>query len=106
LELDYDLQTRISAQCDRCLADCSQSMSASSPMLYVLSRRPSGESIDDSGIAYLPAGTTEIDLSGEIRDLMILTLPGKSLCREECRGLCPGCGADLNVQECTCGLSR
>jgi uncharacterized protein len=32
----------------------------------------------------------------------MLALPSRRLCREECKGLCPVCGADLNAGECAC----
>lgn len=106
LEFDLDLRTQVTSVCDRCLADYMWTLTSSGPMLYVLSRVPSGEAVDDTGIAYLAPHANDVDLSGDLRDLIILALPGKILCREDCRGLCPNCGADLNVQECTCGLSR
>jgi uncharacterized protein len=43
-----------------------------------------------------------INLDDIFREQLYLTLPIKSLCREECRGLCPGCGVDLNMQNCQC----
>jgi len=40
---------------------------------------------------------------GEIfREQILLQLPMQALCREDCRGLCPGCGADLNREACRC----
>ncbi len=44
----------------------------------------------------------EIDLDGIIREQIFLSLPIKSLCREDCSGLCPVCGINLNSKECTC----
>jgi len=44
----------------------------------------------------------EIDLSKLIRDQIILNVPYKALCHEECRGLCPRCGANLNEGDCGC----
>lgn len=45
---------------------------------------------------------SEIDLSGFIHEVICLALPVKPLCREECAGLCPRCGADLNAGPCGC----
>jgi len=45
---------------------------------------------------------TLIELAAFFRELVVLALPAKPLCREECRGLCPQCGADRNTQTCTC----
>jgi len=44
----------------------------------------------------------EIDLSEDIRDLLLLSIPAKVLCQEDCRGLCRKCGANLNVEPCRC----
>lgn len=47
-----------------------------------------------------------LDLSAWGRDAVVLELPEKILCREECAGLCPGCGANRNVEACTCPPPR
>ncbi len=43
-----------------------------------------------------------IDLSTPIRDTILLSVPIKPLCREDCKGLCPRCGKDLNEGPCDC----
>ena len=49
-------------------------------------------------------GEKEIDIAGELREALLLALPGKPLCRADCRGLCPRCGKDLNEGPCGCRL--
>lgn len=44
----------------------------------------------------------EIDLAPAIREQILLQIPSSPLCRDECRGLCPSCGKDLNAGECGC----
>jgi uncharacterized protein len=44
----------------------------------------------------------EIDLRPEVREEIALALPAKFLCSNECAGLCPNCGANLNHAPCTC----
>ncbi len=44
----------------------------------------------------------EIELSPLIQDQVLLTIPPKLVCREGCRGLCPGCGKNLNRETCNC----
>jgi len=44
----------------------------------------------------------EVDLSPIVREQIILALPTRPLCREECRGLCPQCGANRNEGDCGC----
>jgi len=43
----------------------------------------------------------EIDLSGELRDELVLAVPFNPLCDEACRGLCPLCGGNRNLVPCT-----
>jgi uncharacterized protein len=43
-----------------------------------------------------------IDLESIIREQIILTLPLKPLCSEDCRGLCTRCGVNLNQERCAC----
>ena len=50
---------------------------------------------------YLEEG--RLDLSAWARDTLSLSLPEQVLCREDCAGLCAGCGANLNDGACTCG---
>lgn len=44
-----------------------------------------------------------MDLTPEMREAIILALPGYPVCREECKGLCARCGANLNCESCSCG---
>lgn len=44
----------------------------------------------------------EIDLRLLVRDNLSLELPMKPLCREDCAGICPHCGVNLNAQRCSC----
>ncbi|NDY42178.1 DUF177 domain-containing protein [Dissulfurirhabdus thermomarina] len=43
-----------------------------------------------------------VDAAGLFREQVLLQLPMRRLCREDCRGLCAGCGADLNREPCRC----
>jgi uncharacterized protein len=44
----------------------------------------------------------EIDLTPFIREQMLLALPTRPLCSDDCRGLCPRCGANRNERDCGC----
>ncbi len=48
-------------------------------------------------------GTEFVDLTPEMREAIILSLPGYPVCREDCKGLCARCGANRNREACTCG---
>ena len=43
-----------------------------------------------------------LELDQIIREQLILNLPMKTLCRKECKGLCPLCGSNLNAGTCSC----
>lgn len=47
-----------------------------------------------------------LDLAEPAREAMLLEMPYAPHCREDCRGLCPRCGADLNLESCRCEGSR
>ncbi len=50
---------------------------------------------------YPSEGRTDLDVNDEIRQEIILSYPVKFICRENCRGLCPQCGINLNERSCT-----
>jgi uncharacterized protein len=47
-------------------------------------------------------GAEEVDITGDLREAILLSLPRFPLCDEECKGLCPRCGKDLNEGPCGC----
>ena len=53
-----------------------------------------------------PIEDDTIDLAPLVRDSVVLELPGAPLCREDCAGLCPQCGANLNEGPCGCVAPR
>jgi uncharacterized protein len=48
----------------------------------------------------------EVDLSPLVQDQVLLTLPAKVICREDCRGLCQRCGKNLNRETCQCSVAE
>lgn len=48
----------------------------------------------------------KLDITAPLFEEMLLEMPSKILCREDCRGLCPRCGKNLNEGECDCGKSE
>jgi len=63
--------------------------------------------VEEEGPAPVPIldGDT-VDLSELVRQMLVLHVPPRSQCRPECRGLCPGCGQDLNQGECSCAAQE
>ncbi len=54
----------------------------------------------------VPAGTTEVDITAPVCEALVLTLPLKPICKEECRGLCPICGLNRNKSQCECKVEE
>ncbi len=46
--------------------------------------------------------TEAVELDEDIRQEVILSLPQRILCREDCQGICPYCGVELNKEKCDC----
>ncbi len=62
-------------------------------------KRVEEEDEDEPGYE-LTDDATAIDLTTMVRDALIIDLPVRTLCRDDCQGLCPTCGADRNRQDC------
>jgi uncharacterized protein len=60
-------------------------------------------SVSDFLRAYpAPDGTDSVDITDDLREEILLHVPGFPVCGEECKGVCPQCGADLNKGSCEC----
>jgi uncharacterized protein len=88
---------RLVGPCMRCLADAALELPVRAREYHATN--PGGS--DELTTPYVE--DEKLDLSAWARDSLVLDLPDKILCRDDCAGLCPGCGADLNHQACTCG---
>jgi len=76
--------------CIRCLAEWDDTVSVEGEQYF--RRTP-----DEDGYGIVDG---KIDVSGPAQDELALGLPAAPLCREECLGLCPTCGTDLNSDPC------
>lgn len=92
------LRTTIVGDCRRCLAPVRLPVTASVGVLF--SQDPAAE--DDPDSYPLAAEATVIDVRPAVREELLLALPRYLECREDCRGLCPRCGADRNTGACKC----
>jgi len=60
------------------------------------------EALDDPDSYPVAADATEIDVTPAVREELVLAAPRYVVCRDDCRGLCPQCGKDLNAGPCGC----
>lgn len=92
-------QARIS--CRRCLADVPVPIAIEIDASF--SSDP--DLLDDPAVYQMQERSTHLDLSDAVREEMALAVPAFCLCREDCAGLCPKCGTDLNAGACECAAS-
>jgi uncharacterized protein len=87
-------------ECRRCLTDVSTPVSFDAHLIFA---EEGLDDEDDTSDAYLfDPGERSLDLRPAVREEWLLAAPAFPLCREDCKGLCPRCGADLNEGPCAC----
>lgn len=96
--VDGSFSALLSSVCARCDENFDE------PFSFDFSERFVKEVSDADEEMYTYNGDT-IDLSVMIQDNILLNLPMRSLCREECKGKCPRCGCNLNLTRCSCECS-
>ena len=90
---------RATAVCDRCLEEFAMDLATPVDESYYRVDEAPADPDDDERIY----GEDDIiDISSDIEQAFVLTLPIRIVCRDDCRGLCPGCGRNLNAEECSC----
>ena len=94
-------ETSGSFNCDRCLADIDKKLYGDITLIYTEDEHLWGDGADDD-IRLVPRTGDEINLSDDIRDAVLLTIPTKQICSEDCKGLCPRCGINFNEERCSC----
>jgi DUF177 domain-containing protein len=105
IRVNGGLSARVEVACARCLEPITRDVAKNFDLLY----RPQGI---DAGKAELSVTVAEAEvgyyqgpgllLEDVLREQVLLALPLKAICREDCRGLCPHCGQNLNLEQCAC----
>jgi uncharacterized protein len=95
------MRTTASYICDRCLVQYDKPFDFQFGLLFHMGKDDLETAEED--VVLLPVETIEVDLAEWITENLILEIPIKSLCREDCKGICPHCGANLNHDSCQCG---
>ena len=109
IRLQGGLSTSLELPCARCLEPVVQDVERKFDLLY----RPLGV---DAGEKEVAVTGTEAEISyyqGEgllledaLREQVLLSVPLRVLCRDDCKGLCPVCGKNLNVEQCSCATEQ
>jgi uncharacterized protein len=92
--IEADFSSSIAAECVRCLDEYEQKLHIAFSDLYAFH----SNSVTDSGLIVPEDGN--IDLLPLVREYLLIEIPIKLVCREDCKGLCTVCGENLNHQTC------
>lgn len=93
-------QAEVVGPCWRCLEEARAAVTVDAREYAAANRPPDAEFDDDLDSVYLDGPI--LDVANWARDAVVGELPPSILCRPDCRGLCPTCGADLNAGSCDC----
>jgi len=105
IHIEGELQTKVELVCARCLEPVLEEVHRPFDLYY--RPLPKGAKPEEERLKY---DETEIGfyqgeglfLAEVLTEQVLLALPMKVICRSDCRGLCPSCGANLNHEECRC----
>lgn len=94
--VSYDCDFTMTLACDRCLTEFERTFDFSFKHTLVISAQSDSDE-------YISVGNeTQLDLDELVIADIMLELPTKVLCDDDCKGLCSECGVNLNHKECTC----
>lgn len=88
--------------CDRCLKEVEVTITDSGRVIF--SNDEELLALTEDEVHPLERDAREVDITEDLRDMLLLAIPSKILCAETCKGLCPHCGVDLNTETCLCGV--
>ena len=109
IEIDGDIETSVRLPCSRCLRPFETPLKSRFALTYqhratngIADTEPQEVELStrDMGIAYFQG--EKIDLKYPIQEQVVMEYPLRGLCKPDCKGLCPKCGADLNEDLCDC----
>ncbi len=103
-----DSETAISGNlnCDRCAKEFHSVIKSKFRMVYLFRGNIGETENEKEDVVYLHPDSDKIELDKDIRDFAILGVPMKKLCSDDCKGLCPRCGKNLNEGICDCSEEK
>ena len=105
LRVHGSVGTDVKLTCSRCLGEFTGPLTSAFTIFYTKSddAQPEDEvELGEEDLVSVTYNGDEIDFTGEIAEQILLGLPYKPLCSDDCKGLCFTCGADLNSSACRC----
>ncbi len=91
-------RTVVKGDCRRCLTPVATPLKLEIGALFT----KDSDAEDDPDAYPVAPDATEIDVTPAVREELVLAAPQYVVCRDDCKGLCPQCGKDLNAGACDC----
>jgi uncharacterized protein len=106
-----EIQAELVAPCDRCATEIALPLTLPFDLFYTpreaAGAKEAGEvELHERDLDFATFENDEINLDDLVLEQIELGLPSRMLCREDCKGLCPQCGADRNEETCGCESPR
>lgn len=104
LEISGELQTRAAIPCGRCLKEVELPIDVEFAERFAGTVSWRDEEHHELSREDLDLGLVDeaIELDDLVKEEILLAVPGHVLCDEDCKGICPNCGADRNLADCGC----
>lgn len=93
--IEASVKTKLNLNCSRCLDTFIYPID-----IDIEERFTNNPDFEDEGIMFVDGDT--INIAEVIENCIISTLPIKRLCKKDCKGLCPECGINKNIESCNC----
>ncbi|MBO8130927.1 MAG: DUF177 domain-containing protein [Candidatus Marinimicrobia bacterium] len=94
------LHTELDLVCDRCLEHFKYKIDPEFIVIFKISPNKKYDMADE--IKIISPFENNLDITQDIKDSLLLSIPMKKLCHPDCKGICPGCFVNLNYEECKC----
>ncbi|HMM80008.1 MAG TPA: DUF177 domain-containing protein [Pyrinomonadaceae bacterium] len=96
-------ETKVKLECVRCLAAIEKAIAGDFDDLFAEEEQTTpGELELTPELMDVSFAGDSVELAEVLREQILLEVPEQTFCREDCRGLCPKCGQDLNLIDCNC----
>jgi len=102
------VETRAQVECDRCLQPVEIPVNTDFALEYVTgSEYEAARAVEltEAEMSIAVFDGEVIDVDEIVKEQVVLTVPTRMLCREDCKGICPECGADRNSGDCSCSTN-
>jgi uncharacterized protein len=103
--LDGQVTAQSQVDCDRCLTAIEFALDERFHVEYLTRveyESSPAEELEGEDMTVSVFDGEAIDLDELVREQLLLAIPQRTLCREDCQGLCATCGVDRNLKECSC----